>query len=61
MTNNLSFAKITDIFIPKLRSVIVSQNHHLNKMLDVHPLYLESSLTSRDGRNTGDMTMLMMK
>ena len=25
-------------FAKKLRSVIVSQNHYLNKILDVHPL-----------------------
>ena len=30
-------------FANKLRSVIVSQNHYLNKILDVHPLgYLKS-------------------
>ena len=39
MTKNWSFAKITDILLKKnLRSVIVSQNHYLNKILDVHPL-----------------------
>ena len=41
MTKNWSFAKITDILLKKnLRSVIVSQNHYLNKILDVHPLSL---------------------
>ena len=40
MTQNWPFAKITDILQKKLRSVIVSQNHYLNKILDVHPLYL---------------------
>ena len=38
MTKNWSFAKITDILQKKLMSVIVSQNHYLNKILDVHPL-----------------------
>ena len=35
---NKSFAKITDILLKKLRSVIVSQNHYLNNIFDVHPL-----------------------
>ena len=38
MTQNWPFAKITDILQKKLRSVIVSQNHYLNKIIDVHPL-----------------------
>ena len=38
MIKNWSFAKITDILQKKLRSAIVSQNHYLNKILDVHPL-----------------------
>ena len=38
MTKNWSFAKITDILQKKIRSVIVSQNHYLNKILDVRPL-----------------------
>ena len=38
MIKNWSFAKITDILQNKLRSVIVSQNHIPNKILDVHPL-----------------------
>ena len=38
MTKNRSFPKITEILQKKLRSVIVSQNHFLNKILDVHPL-----------------------
>ena len=28
-------------FAKKLRSVIVSQNHYLNKIFDVHPLRLQ--------------------
>ena len=39
MTKNWSFAKITNILLNKVRSVIVSQNHYLNKILDVHPLW----------------------
>ena len=39
MTQNWPFAKITDILPKKLRSVIVSQNHYLNKILDIHPLW----------------------
>ena len=31
MTKNWSYAKITDILLKELRSVIVSQNHYLNK------------------------------
>ena len=38
MTKKWPFAKITDILLNKLRSVIVSKNHYLNKILDVHPL-----------------------
>ena len=38
MTKNWSFAKIMDILPKKLRSVIISQIHYLNKILDVHPL-----------------------
>ena len=38
MTQNRSFAKITEILLKKLRSVIVFQNPYLNKILDVHPL-----------------------
>ena len=38
MTKNWSFSKITDLWQKKLRSVIGSQNHYLNKILDVHPL-----------------------
>ena len=38
MTKNWSFAKMTDIFLKKMRSVIVSQIHYLNKIIDVHPL-----------------------
>ena len=38
MTKNWSFAKITDILFKKMTSVILSQNHYLNKILDVHPL-----------------------
>ena len=38
MIKNMSFAKITDILLKKMRSVIVSQNHYLYKILDVHPL-----------------------
>ena len=38
MTQNWPFAKNTDIFQKQMRSVIVSQNHYLNKILDVHPL-----------------------
>ena len=38
MTKNWSFAKITEILLKILRSVIISQNHYLNKILDVHPL-----------------------
>ena len=40
MTKNWSFAKILDILLTKLRSVIISQNHYLDKILDVHPLAL---------------------
>ena len=40
MTKNWSFAKITDILQKKFRSVIVSKNHYLNNILDVHPLLL---------------------
>ena len=39
MTKNWSFAKIMDILLKKMRSVIVSQNHYLNKIIDVHPLW----------------------
>ena len=39
MTQNWPFNKITEILQKKLRSVIVSQNHYLNKILDVHPLF----------------------
>ena len=38
MTKKNSFAKITNILLKNMRSVIVSQNHYLNKILDVHPL-----------------------
>ena len=38
MIKNWSFAKTTDILKTKMRSVIVSQNHYLNQILDVHPL-----------------------
>ena len=38
MIKNWSFGNITDILQKKLRSLIVSQNHYLNKILDVHPL-----------------------
>ena len=38
MTQNWSFAIITDILLKKIRSVMVSQNDYLNKILDVHPL-----------------------
>ena len=38
MTKNWSFAKITDILLKKNWSVIVSQNHYLKKIVDVHPL-----------------------
>ena len=30
-------------FAKQLRSVIISQNHYLNKILDVHPLQEKSS------------------
>ena len=38
MTNNWSFAKITEILLKKIRSVVVSQNHYLNKIVNVHPV-----------------------
>ena len=38
MIKSWSFALTKDIFKKKLRSVIVSQNHFINKILDVHPL-----------------------
>ena len=42
MTKNWSFAKITEILLKKkFRSVIVFQNHYLNKILDVHPLQFD--------------------
>ena len=44
MTKNWSFSKITEILKKKLRTVIVSQNHYLNKILDVHPLWNTSLL-----------------
>ena len=40
MIKNWSFAKTTDILKKKMKSVIVSQNHYLNKIFDVHPLHV---------------------
>ena len=40
MTKKWSLAKITKILQKKLRSVIVSQNHYLNQIIDVHPLVI---------------------
>ena len=38
MIKTWSFAKTTNILKKKMKSVIVSQNHYLNKIIDVHPL-----------------------
>ena len=38
MTKKLVICQNYGHFAIKLRSMIVSQNHYLNKILDVHPL-----------------------
>ena len=47
MTKILVICQNHGHFAKKLRSVIASQIHYLNKVLDVHPLVSTSKITSK--------------